>query len=71
MMVNLGASLMRMRGCLSSRSSRVSSVRVLTMAAWTPGIVISSSRFHFRTRWGGQITSTLLNCAMWAAAPPM
>ena len=47
------------------------SVMDVTMTPRAPGTVISTSRFHLGTRWGGQSTSTLLKPAMCAAAAPM
>ena len=51
--------------------SRSRSVMDLTMTARAPGTVISTSRFHLGTRWGGQRMSILLKPAMWAAAAAM
>ena len=42
-----------------------------TTAARAPGTVISTSRFHLGTRWGGQITRIRWKPAMYAAAAPM
>ena len=42
-----------------------------TMAARTPGTVISTSRFHLGTRWGGQMMRMRSKPAMCAAAAPM
>ena len=36
----------------------------MTMTARAPGTVISTSRFHLGTRWGGQRTRTRLKPAM-------
>ena len=47
------------------------SVMDSTMAARAKGTVISISRFHLGTRWGGQMTSTRSKPAMCAAAAPM
>ena len=41
------------------------------MAARAPGTVASTSRFHFRVRWGGQRTRILLKPAMSAAPAAM
>ena len=43
----------------------------LTMTARAPGTVISTSRFHLGTRWGGQRTRMRLKPAMCAAAAAM
>ena len=53
------------------RRSLSRSVMDSTMAARAPGTVISTSRFHLGTRWGGQSTRMLLKPAMCAAAAPM
>ena len=41
------------------------------MAALAPGTVSSTSRFHFRVRWGGQRIRIRRKPAAWAAAAPM
>ena len=55
----------------AERRSISRSVMEDTIAARAKGTVCSTSRFHFRVRWGGQRMSILLNPAMCAAAAPM